>query len=129
VKHLNKIAAVLAVIVGAMAAVAGGQVILLGKQMDYYVIDWLPYYNFAVGLLSMFVTAVLIWRRSRYGMPAAVVTLAAHAVVMLVLLTGYSAVVAPDSLRAMTVRIVAWVVIVALLYVQSRREKGVGASA
>lgn len=37
--NLNKIASVLAFIIGAMAAVAGGQV-LVGKTPEYYVINW-----------------------------------------------------------------------------------------
>ena len=49
---LNKIAAVLAFIIGAMAAFAGGQV-LLGKVPDYYVINWLPVYNYTVGILTV----------------------------------------------------------------------------
>jgi len=52
-RSLNKIAAGLSFIIGAMAVVAGGQVILLGEQMDYYVIGWLPNYNFVVGLISV----------------------------------------------------------------------------
>ncbi|MCJ7701673.1 MAG: hypothetical protein MUO62_08835, partial [Anaerolineales bacterium] len=67
---LSKIASVLTFIVGAMAAFAGGQV-LLGKIPDYYLIDWLPVYNFAVGILSVFFTAVVIWVNSKLAMPAA----------------------------------------------------------
>ena len=124
---LNKIAAALAVIIGAMAVFAGGQVILLGKEMNYYVIDWLPYYNFIVGLITIFVTAVLIWKDSGYAMPAAIATFVAHAIVMVILQTAYKDVVAPDSIRAMTVRLVVWAVILALMYLHSRREKQVTA--
>ena len=35
----RKIAAVIAFIIGAMSIFAGGQVVLLGKIMDYYVVD------------------------------------------------------------------------------------------
>ncbi len=59
----RKIAAVIAFAIGAMSIFAGGQV-MLGKVMDYYVIDWLPIYNFIVGLISVFITAILIWRGS-----------------------------------------------------------------
>ena len=47
----NKIAAVLAFLIGVMAVFAGGQV-FLGIIPDYYIIDWLPGYNFVLGLLS-----------------------------------------------------------------------------
>ena len=121
--NLNKIAAVLAFIIGAMAIFAGGQVLFLGKQMDYYVINWLPYYNFTMGVISFLVTAILIWKNSRYAIPAAIATFAAHATVMLVLLTAYKDVVAPDSIVAMSVRLVVWVVILILMYLQSRKSK------
>jgi hypothetical protein len=111
---LTKIAAVLAFIIGAMAVFAGGRV-LLGTDPGYYVIDWLPVYNFTVGMITVLVTAVLIWKNSRYAWPAAVATLSAHILVMLSLLVAYRDVVAPDSLRAMTIRIVVWLIILALL--------------
>lgn len=119
---LSKIAAVLAFIIGAMAIFAGGQV-LLGKDPGYYVIGWLPVYNFTAGLLTVAVTAVLIWRGSRYALPAAVITLAAHVLVMVILQTAYRGVVAVDSIRAMTIRIVVWLVILGLMLVQRRRDK------
>jgi len=119
---LHKIAAILAFIIGAMAIFAGGQVIFLGKVMDYHVISWLPYYNFTMGVISFLVTAILIWKNHRYAMPAAVATLATHVTIVLVLLTAYNGVVAAESLKAMTVRITVWVLIVALLYLDRRKN-------
>lgn len=123
---LSKIAAVLAFIIGAMAIFAGGQV-LLGKDPGYYVIGWLPVYNFTAGLLTVAVTAVLIWRGSRYALPAAVITLAAHVLVMVILQTAYRGVVAVDSIRAMTIRIVVWLVILGLMLVQRRKDRQLSA--
>ncbi len=120
---LTKTAAILAFIIGAMAIFAGGQVLLLGKAMDYYVIDWLPIYNFTIGLLTVFVTAVLIWKNSRYALPAAIATLVVNITVMVILLTAYRDVVAPDSIMAMTVRIVVWVIILALIFIQKEKTK------
>ena len=118
----RKIAAVLAFIIGAMAIFAGGQV-LLGKVMDYYVIDWLPVYNLIAGLVSSFVTAILIWKGSKYAMSAAVGTFAVHGIVMLILQTAYRDLVAPDSIKAMTVRLVVWLIILTLMIVQARKNK------
>lgn len=119
--NLNKIASVLAFIIGAMAVFAGGQV-LLGKAPDYYVINWLPVYNYTVGILTVFVTAVLIWSRHRFAMPIAIATFVIHTLVMLILQAAYREVVAIDSLVAMTVRMTVWIIILALMYVQMRRE-------
>jgi len=120
---LDKVASILAFIIGAMAIFAGGQVIFLGKQMDYYVINWLPYYNFTMGLITFLVTAILIWKHSRYAMLAAILTFLAHGTVMIILLTAYQEVVAPDSIRAMSIRLTVWVIILVLMFLQSRQIK------
>lgn len=116
---MNRIASVLAFVIGAMAVFAGGKV-LLGILPDYYVINWLPVYNYTVGILTVFVTAALIWVKSKLARPVAAATLGIHVLVMLVLLTVYQNVVATDSIVAMTVRITAWLVIFALIFFQSR---------
>jgi hypothetical protein len=117
----NKIAAVLALIIGAMAIFAGGKV-LLGIMPDYYVINWLPLYNYTAGLLTAALTAVLLWTDHRSGRAAAVTTFLVHAAVMLLLQLGYRDVVAADSIRAMTVRLVVWALILGLLFVPLRNE-------
>ncbi|MBW7882511.1 MAG: hypothetical protein H3C34_07730 [Caldilineaceae bacterium] len=118
----SKLASILAFVIGAMAIFAGGQV-LLGRVPTYYVIDWLPIYNFTVGAITFFYTAIVIWRDGRYAVPAAGATLALHSAVMAILLTVYRDVVAGDSLVAMTVRIVVWVMILTLLLIQSRKTR------
>ena len=118
----RKTAAVLAFIIGAMAIFAGGQV-LLGKIMDYYVIDWLPIYNFSIGLISSFIAAILIWKGSKFALPAAIGTFVIHGTVMLVLQTAYKDLVAPDSIKAMTVRLVVWLIILTLMIVQVQKDE------
>lgn len=118
---LNKIAAALAFVIGVMAIFAGGKV-LLGILPDYYVIDWLPGYNFVMGIVSAFFMAIVIWKRNRLALPAALGTFGLHAAVMVVLQAAYRLVVAPDSVKAMTVRLVVWAVIVGLLVVQRKKE-------
>jgi len=119
----RKIAAVLAFIIGAMAIFAGSQVVIFGKVMDYYVIDWLPIYNLVLGLITAFFTAIVIWKGSKLAMPATIATLASHSIVMVILLTVYQSVVASDSIKAMIVRIVFWVIILVLILVQNQRDK------
>lgn len=116
---LNKVAAVLAFAIGAMAIFAGGKV-LLGILPDYSVIDWLPVYNFALGVVSLLITAPLIWKKHKLALPLALATLVSHSTVMFILQTVYRHSVAPDSLAAMTLRISVWVVVVALLVVQEQ---------
>jgi hypothetical protein len=119
---LNRIAAVLAFVIGIMAIFAGGQV-LLGILPDYYVIDWLPIYNFVIGIASAFFTAIVIWKNNRLALPASITTFGLHTIVMLVVQTVYHDVVAPDSIRAMTVRLIIWTIILILMIVQQRKNK------
>ena len=119
---LNKIASVLAFIVGGMAIFAGGQV-LLGRDPGYYVIDWLPLYNYTAGVLTVFVTAILIWANSRFALPATIGTFSLHALVMFILQTAYRGVVAPDSIQAMTIRLATWVIILGLMFAQPRKDR------
>jgi len=119
----SKIAAVIALLIGLMAIFAGGQVVVLGIQPDYYVIDWLLMYNFIMGIITALITAVLIWRNHRLALPAAITTFGLHTAVMLILQTAYSQVVATDSIRAMTVRMTVWAIILVLLFVQAAKNK------
>ncbi|NOH04896.1 MAG: hypothetical protein HND47_24470 [Chloroflexi bacterium] len=117
---LNKIASILAFVIGAMAIFAGGKV-LLGDDPGYYVINWLPVYNYTVGILTVFVTAILIWMNHRLAMPIAIGTFGVHALVMLILQTAYRDVVAIDSIVAMTLRLSVWAVVLGLMFLQSRK--------
>jgi len=119
---LNKIASVLAFIIGAMAVFAGGQV-LLGKIPDYYVINWLPLYNYTMGILTVFITTLLIWTNSKVAMLVAIATFSIHAAVMLILQTTYPEIVAIDSVVAMTIRLTTWLIILALMFFQARKNK------
>jgi hypothetical protein len=118
---LHRLAAGLAFVIGAMAVFAGGQV-LLGQLPDYYVIDWLPIYNLTLGVVSSLFVSVVIWRNSRLALPAATAVFGLHAVVMLTLLTVYRQLVAVDSLRAMTIRLAVWAIILILLLVARRQR-------
>jgi hypothetical protein len=119
---LNKIAAILAFIIGAMAIFAGGQA-LLGKDPGYYVINWLLLYNYTVGILTVFITTFLIWTNNRFALPAAIGTFSLHALVMLLLQTTYHGVVAVESIVAMTIRLVVWGIILGLMFLQQRKNK------
>jgi hypothetical protein len=119
---LNKIAAVFAFIIGGMAIFAGGNV-LLGNDPGYYVINWLPLYNYTMGILTLFIIAPLIWASKNFAMSSAIGAFSLHAVVMLILQTAYQSVVAPDSIRAMTLRLTVWLIILVLMFFQARKNK------
>ncbi|MHC1739894.1 MAG: hypothetical protein AB9897_02145 [Anaerolineaceae bacterium] len=119
---LTKIASILAFIIGGMAVFAGAQV-LLGNDPGYYVINWLPIYNYTIGILTVFITAIFIFTNSRLALPAAIGTFSLHTLVMLILQIAYRGIVAPDSIRAMTIRLIVWAIILVLVIAQSRKSK------
>jgi hypothetical protein len=119
---LTKIASILAFLIGGMAVFAGAQV-LLGNDPGYYVINWLPIYNYTIGILTVFITSILIFTNSRFALSAAIGTFSLHAIVMLILQIAYQSTVAPDSIRAMTIRLIAWAIILGLMFFQARKDK------
>ena len=119
---LNKIAAVLALVIGVMAVFAGGRT-LLGRDPGYYVINWLLLYNYTIGILTVFGTAILIWSRHRLALPAAIATFSVHALVMVTLQVAFREVVAQDSIAAMTIRLIVWAIILTLMFIQARKDR------
>jgi hypothetical protein len=91
------------------------------RDPGYYVID-VPVYNFIIELFPSS-SPILIWKRSPYALPAAVITFSVHVLIMLILQLGYSDVVARDSIVAMTIRITTWLIILALLIYAARQRK------
>jgi len=120
---VNKIAAVLAFIIGAAAIFAGVMVDFLGREPGYDVIVWLPMHNLVIGAATVFITAVLIWKNSKYALTAVVATLAIHILTMGVLLIAFGDTVAKQSLVATVIRIVVWLVILGLMLVQQSKRK------
>ena len=75
--------------------------------------------------MTVLVTAVLIWRNSRYALLAAIATLAANVLGLLVLLIAFRDVVAQASLAAMTFRIVVWLIILALMVAARKKQTAI----
>ncbi|MDH5507004.1 MAG: hypothetical protein OEZ02_07260 [Anaerolineae bacterium] len=119
--NLTNTAAVIAFVIGGLSVFAGSMVVM-GKTMDYNVIDWLPIYNLIAGLITVLFTAILIWQGNRFAMIAAVVTLLSHSVVLLILKTNFRDVVAMQSIRAMIFRIAVWLVIILMMSIQIKQS-------
>lgn len=119
--NLNRVAAVLAWIIGGMGVLAGGQT-LLGRLPGWNVISWLPVYNFVVGVLTVLIVAPLIWRSHRYALPAGLAVFGANLAVVLTLQVAFRDTVARESIGAMLLRLAVWIVIIGILYWQARRQ-------
>jgi hypothetical protein len=118
---LNKIASILAFLIGGISIFAGA-LVMRGWEPGYSVLNWLPVYNFILGVLTVFIPAILIWKNSKYAMPTAVATFSIHAIVTLLLPTIFRGTVAANSIGAMLFRLVTWLIILALMIAQSRRQ-------
>ncbi len=113
---LTRIASAIAVLVGGMSIVAGGMV-MRGWQPGWSVINWLPIYNFIVGLLTL-IPAYLLWVNYRYALPFSIAVFSVHTIVLILLIIVFRNTAAFQSVGAMSFRVAAWVVILALLYIR-----------
>jgi hypothetical protein len=109
------IAAVLAFVIGGSSIAAGGMA-MRGWNPGYSVLGWLPVYNFVMGILTILIPGILIWRGSSYAMASAVMFCVMHAGVTALLLLAFRETVAIQSLLAMMFRVVVWLGILVLLY-------------
>ncbi|MHB2150816.1 hypothetical protein ACX8XP_17320 [Calditrichota bacterium LG25] len=109
-----RIVAAVAVVMGAMAVVAGGKVLAGISQPDYHVLPWLVKYNVLMGVISL-ITAGLLWFKNFWGKIGAVVITVGHIIVLLLLLTIFSNEVAQHSVNAMTVRATVWILLLAFV--------------
>ncbi len=109
-----RVVAIVAMVLGAMAVVAGGKVLFGISVPDYHVIPWLVKYNVTMGVISI-VTAVFLWLKNSWGKIGAVVITVGHIIVLLLLMTIFSNVVAQHSVNAMTLRATVWILLLAFV--------------
>ncbi|NPA26745.1 MAG: hypothetical protein GXO36_04010 [Chloroflexi bacterium] len=121
-KLLERLAALLAFLIGAMAVFAGSKVVIFHIPVDYHVIPWLPVYNLTMGIVTVVFVAVALWRYGARAKRWALAVLLAHTTVLLLLLTVYRNEVANESLKAMSVRVTTWLIILGLLTLAERTE-------
>ncbi len=118
--NLGRIVSVfLAALIGGLSLLAGSSVLLKITAPNYQVLEWLVIYNVVLGVASLFV-AFKLWHQVDYRKPSAI--LMSHLLVLAILLIGFTDTVAPDSLQAMTFRVLIWSVILLITYVRNRNE-------
>ena len=117
----HKIAAALALFIGVMSVIAGSRVLLSINVPDYNVLHWLVIYNVAAGVVSIAV-AILIWQKSKLSIASSILVVAAHALVLILLITVFSEVAATDSMKAMIFRTTIWTAISVLVFKAKKDE-------
>jgi len=113
-KTLKRIAAILALFIGAMSVFAGTKVLLGVDAKDYHVMVGLVTYNVIFGLISI-TTAFFLWTENKLGKVLMSLVLAAH-LITLIYITNFSDNAATESKMAMLFRVTIWVII-SVLYV------------
>lgn len=113
VRIVRSLAAAVAVLFGVVTIVAGGRV-LLGSDPGYTVFRPLLIYNTAMGIAYV-AAGIVIWRSLGWGRYAAGAIFLLNLVVLLGIIVLYRSgrAVAVESLRAMTLRTVVWLVLFA----------------
>ncbi|WP_456378854.1 hypothetical protein [Lutibacter sp.] len=112
-KNLYKIAAILALFIGAMSVFAGSKVLFGIDIKEYPVLNWLVLYNVIFGVISI-IAAYLLWKKSLFSKRIIIFILVSH-ICMALYLYFFSETVAPESIKAMGFRISIWAII-SLLY-------------
>lgn len=113
---VQQTASILAFLVGVMSIVAGGMVIR-GWQPKWDVINWLPIYNFMIGIFTL-IPAYLLWFNHRYALISSILIFSIHTIVLLLLFIVFRNTAAFQSIGVMSFRVAIWIVILALLYVR-----------
>ena len=115
-----KIAAALALFIGAMSAIVGSRALLGLYVPDYPILQWMLVYNVTAGVVSI-VVSILIWQKHRLMKGASILIAASHTFILLLLITVFSEVAAFECIKAMVFRIVIWIVIIILSFKKNKR--------
>jgi|GEM_PF-531629 hypothetical protein len=112
----DRVASILAVVLGLLSVREGGSVLLGLTKPAYYVIPWLVWYNVAMGAVSV-VAGIGMWMRRAWRINLSVNVLAFHGIVFfgLIGMQQYGQAVAMNSIFAMMFRTFTWIVIYLLL--------------
>ena len=121
-KIVIKIVAVLAVIIGLLAAVTGTRVLLGLFDPGYQYFTILISYNIIMGLVSI-AAGILIWRRNVKALILSYTINAFHIAVLLLLITIFSDIISIHSIGAMTFRSVAWIIFSMIVWKSNPKTK------
>jgi hypothetical protein len=108
-KILIKIVAIVASLLGIMAAITGSRVLLGVFDPGYQYFTVLITYNVIMGIVSV-VAGWFIWKQKNVALFFSYFITSAHIIVFLLLKTLFSDVISEHSVGAMTFRSVAWII-------------------
>ncbi len=121
-KIIIKIVSVIAIIIGIMAIVAGGSVLLGFSTPDYQYFNSLVIYNVVLGFVSL-LAGYFIWTDNKRALPLSYLITSLHILVLLLLLTAFSHIISKHSVAAMSFRSIVWAVISAVVFLWNSKRK------
>jgi uncharacterized membrane protein (DUF2068 family) len=120
-RNRQRVAAVLALIIGLLSIKEGGSVLLGLSTKPYHILTWLVMYNVALGLVSV-AAGIGLWTKRSWGRRLAAIILILHSSVFLAvfMMFEFGKEVAFQSVMAMLFRTVVWLAIYSLLLWKKR---------
>lgn len=122
-RYANKIVSVLAIIIGAMAIITGLRVIGGFYDPGYQYFLTLVSYNVIMGAVSV-ITGIYIWQRNKHAFLFAKIITLFHTLVLLSLVTIFRDVISDNSIIAMIIRSITWIIITLIIWkINAKFEK------
>jgi len=121
-KIVIKVIAVLAVIIGLLAAITGTRVLLGLFDPGYQYFTLLISYNIVMGLVSI-AAGIFIWQRSSRALVLSYIITGFHVMVLLLLITIFRDIISIHSIGAMTFRSVVWIIISLIVWKSNSKIK------
>jgi hypothetical protein len=119
---LLKTAASAAFVFGIIPVITGTRALMAVFDPGYSTFKLLIIYNILTGLASV-MAGYLIWKLHKAAIKISLLITIAHISVFLSLLTIFNEIIAQQSVNAMTVRIVAWIIIFGVVFTLNRSQK------
>ncbi|RKY94349.1 MAG: hypothetical protein DRQ13_08365 [Ignavibacteriae bacterium] len=121
-KIINRVAAVVAILIGGMAIVAGTKILTGFSIPEYEFFNSLVIYNVVMGLISLF-AGYLIWKNFEWALPLSALITGLHIIVLALLLTAFSDIISSHSINAMLFRSGIWLVILFIMWISESKRK------
>ncbi|MEW5843783.1 MAG: hypothetical protein AB1775_11020 [Bacteroidota bacterium] len=120
-KLFKIIAAVIAIIFSLLTIVEGSSVLLGISMPEYAVFKPLLVYNVIMGIVGVFAGSA-IWLITKKAVTYAKIILAAHTIVMVIVISIHflSDAISMHSVQSMTIRVVVWLIISSLTWKSSQ---------
>jgi hypothetical protein len=107
-RFVLKLVAILASVIGLMAIITGSSVLLGFFDPGYTYFTALIVYNIILGVISV-ITGILVWMKNHKSLLLSYIIALSHIIVLILLLSIFRDIISEESIVAMVIRSLAWV--------------------